>query len=129
VQASWRGDRLYDTEETKRVVTRWVDFYKNNRAILDSDIVHLRRPDGRDWDGILHVNPRLQTRGLAMLYNPLDEQITREIKLPLYYTGLTKTASVSREDAPRKLYDLDREFNVKVTVEIPAQGRTWLRIS
>ena len=128
VQASWRGDRLYDTEETKHAVIRWVDFYKNNRAILDSDIVHLRRPDGRDWDGILHVNPRLQSRGLAMLYNPLNEQITREIKIPLYYTGLTKTANVSQEDASWKLYNLDRDFNITITVTIPAQGRTWLCI-
>ncbi len=65
VQAAWRGERLYDTGETRRVVRRWVYFYKENRAILESDIIHLRRPDGRDWDGILHVNPALKTRGLG----------------------------------------------------------------
>jgi hypothetical protein len=34
----------------------WVDFYKRYRGILDSDIVHVRRPDGRDLDVMLHVN-------------------------------------------------------------------------
>ena len=54
-----------DDDETKAVVKRWVDFYKQHRAILDSDIIHLRRADARDWDGWLHVNPQLSERGLA----------------------------------------------------------------
>src|SRR5579884_498568 len=55
VMAAYRGPRLYDTEATRAVVKRWVDFYKRYRAILDSDIVHVRRPDGRGIDCILHV--------------------------------------------------------------------------
>ena len=70
VQACYRGPRLYDSEETKAVVKRWVDFYKQHRAILNSDIIHLRRPDGRDWDGWLHVNPALAERGLAVVLQP-----------------------------------------------------------
>ena len=31
-----------------------------------------------------------------MLYNPLKRKITRTIQLPLYYTGLTQTATLSR---------------------------------
>jgi len=48
VQSCYRGPRLYDTPETKAVVKKWVDFYKQHRPILDSDFLHLRRPDGRD---------------------------------------------------------------------------------
>ena len=92
VQACYRGPRLFDTDETKAVVKKWVDFYKAHRAILDSDLIHLRRADGRDWDGWLHVNPALKERGLAMIYNPLNEPIERRIRLPLYYTGLTDRA-------------------------------------
>ena len=39
-------------------------FYKLHREVLDADIVHLRRPDGRDWDGFLHVNPQGTKKGL-----------------------------------------------------------------
>ncbi len=94
VQACYRGPRLFDTDETKAVVKKWVDFYKAHRAILDSDLIHLRRADGRDWDGWLHVNPQLPERGLAMFYNPLNGPIERRIKLPLYYTGLADRALV-----------------------------------
>jgi hypothetical protein len=129
VQACYRGPRLFDTEETKAVVKKWVDFYKQHRAILDSDLIHLRRADGRDWDGWLHVNPQLSERGLAMLYNPLAEPIQRRIRLPLYYTGLTDHALVRHQDGSAEEVQLARDYSAQVTVELPAHGRTWLVIS
>lgn len=128
VQACYRGPRLYDTEETKVLVRNWVDFYRKHRAILDSDIIHVRRPDGRDIDCILHVNPALKTRGLAMIYNPLSHTVTRDLTLPLYYTGLTRTARIRQQDGKPKTYRLDRRLNVTVPVTVPARGRTWLTV-
>lgn len=128
VQATWRGTRLYDTEETRVAVKKWVDFYKEHRAILDSDIIHLRRPDGRDWDGIMHVNPKLETRGMAWIYNPLDQPMIRQIRLPLYYTGLTETARIQQEDEQPRTYQLDRGYGVQVPVHVPALRWTWLLV-
>ena len=128
VQATWRGTRLYDTDETLSMVRRWVEFFKRNRAILNSDIIHLRRADGRDWDGILHVAPRQPTCGLAVLYNPLEQPITRTVHLPLYYTGLSHIASIQEQEQPPRSCELDRQYRVAITVTIPAGGRTWLTI-
>jgi hypothetical protein len=128
VQACYRGPRLYDTEATRAVVRKWVAFYKAHRAILDSDVVHLRRPDGRDWDGLLHVNPGLATRGLAMIHNPLDVEIEREIRLPLEYTGLTEAALVRGEDGAARRVALERDHGITTRVKVPARGRTWLTI-
>ena len=126
VQACYRGPRLYDTPETEAVVRKWVTFYKTHRAILDSDIIHLRRADGRDWDGWLHVNPRLPECGLAVFYNPLPQPIEREIRLPLYYTGLTGRAIVRREGGGSEEIALKRDYSANVIVKIPARGRTWM---
>ena len=98
IQCCYRGSRLYDTEATKAVVKKWVDFYKKYRPILDSDIIHVRRPDARDIDCMLHVNPRLKQKGLAMVFNPLDRPVKNTLKLPLYYTGLGDTAMIRREE-------------------------------
>jgi hypothetical protein len=57
VQACYRGPRLYDTDATKEVVISSINWYKKHRDILNADIIHLRRADGRDWDGIMHVAP------------------------------------------------------------------------
>jgi hypothetical protein len=128
VQACYRGPRLYDTPGTEAMVKGVVAWYKKYRKILNSDIIHLRRADGRDWDGIMHVNPQSKIKGLVMLYNPLEEAITRTIELPLYYTGLTTVAHISIENGISKEYKLSRVYSVEVTVRIPAQGYIWLTI-
>jgi len=122
VQACYRGPRLYDTDETRDLVIQKIAYYKKFRDILNADIIHLRRPDGRDWDGILHVDPKLEIKGYALLYNPTGEAVERTISLPLYYTGLTKTANIQiGEDETQKL-ELSRDYKVKVKVSIPAHG-------
>lgn len=125
VQACYRGPRLYDSEETKSVVVEIIDWYKKYRNILNSDIIHLRKPDARDWDGIMHVSTTEKEKALALFFNPLDEEITRVIKLPLYYTGLTKTAQVREQEGKTKKYTLNRDYTIDLTVTIPAKGYTW----
>ncbi len=128
VQACYRGPRLYDTDQTKAIVKKWVEFYKKYRAILDSDIIHVRRADGRDIDCILHVNPELKHKGLAMVYNPLSRKVEKKLKLPLYYTGLTKTARIREREGRSRKYELDRGYNVAVSVIVEARGVTWFVI-
>ena len=129
VQAAWRGERLYDTEETKAVVRKWVSFYKAHRAILNSDVIHLRRPDGRNWDGLLHVNPGLEVCGLAMLYNPTTNEISRSLNIPLYYTGLTERAVVTTGSNPPARVELTRDYKASIEVRIPARGQLAVMFS
>lgn len=128
VQACYRGPRLYDTESTRQVVANTINWYKKYREILNADIVQLRRADGRDWDGLLHVNPSLKEKGFVMLYNPTKEKITRTIKLPLYYTGLTSSATVKAKDGTVKKYTLNRDYTVDLTFSIEADTYTWFVI-
>ena len=127
-QACYRGPRLYDSEETKALLLKWVGFYKRHRALLESDVIHLRRADGRDLDGVLHVNPDLPEKGLAVFYNPTEKEIEREWDLPLYYTGLTETARISEGDGPARVYELDRRYQARLTVKVKPQGFAWFII-
>ncbi|MCW3116626.1 MAG: alpha-galactosidase [Chitinophagaceae bacterium] len=128
VQACYRGPRLYDTDKTQQTVTNVVNWYKKYREILNADIIHLRRADGRDWDGIMHVNPQLKTKALVMLYNPLKEKITRTIKLPLYYTGLTNMAMVREKETAAKKYTVNRDYEIQLNFTIEAESYTWFVI-
>jgi len=125
VIACYRGPRLYDTEETKTVVKRWVDFYKKHREVLDGDIIHLRRADGRDLDYLLHVNPGGREKGLLMVYNPLATEVTKTLRFSLYYTGLSSTASLRERDGDPVTLTLDRDYNIELPVRVPAHGVTW----
>jgi hypothetical protein len=128
IQACYRGPRLYDTETTKAMVTKTIDWYKKYRTILNSDIIPLRRADGRDWDGWMHVNPQLKEKGLMMLFNPTQQAITRTISLPLYYTGLSKTATLKDAKGISKTYNLKRDYTIDFTLTIPADGYSWYLI-
>ena len=125
VQACYRGPRLYDTDTTRRVVAEVINWYKKYRAILNSDIIHLRRADGRDWDGLLHVNPRLKEKGLLILYNPTKKIISQTIRVPLYYTGLTKTASIREKKGVAGTYVLNRNYEVKLNVRLEPDSYSW----
>ncbi|MFT7435977.1 MAG: hypothetical protein ACI8UX_001776 [Psychromonas sp.] len=128
IQACYRGPRLYDTEATKKVVKETIDWYKTYREILNSDIIHLRRADGRDWDGIMHVNPQLPQKGLVMLYNPLPEALERNLNIPLYYTGLINNAHVKLNGQKATFHRLNRDYSIDYKVTIPANGYVWLLI-
>lgn len=128
VQACYRGPRLYDTDATKQTVTNVINWYKKYRDILNSDIIHLRRADGRDWDGILHVNPGLKIKGMVMLYNPLKEKITRTIKVPLYYTGLTGNATIAEKEGKKIVKQLNRKYEIELNISMQPESYTWYTI-
>jgi len=125
VQACYRGPRLYDTDITKKVVVDQISHYKKYRDLLNSDIIHLKRPDGRSWDGFMHVNPQLKNKALVMLFNPTARIINEKVKLPLYYTGLSDEVTIIEKEEFTKKQHLNRNFEAEIEIKIPAKGYTW----
>ena len=123
-----RGHRLYDGPQSQAMLKKWMDWYRRYRTIIQGDIIHLRRPDGRDLDYTLHVNPANKEKGMLLVFNPLNEIAKRELTVPLYYTGLTDTARIREQEGSAKKFKLDREYNVRVPVTIPANGYSWFVI-
>jgi len=128
VQACYRGPRLYDTESTRLVVAKTIDWYKKYRNILNADIVQLRRADGRDWDGWMHVSPFTGQKGFMMLFNPTKDVMTKTIKLPLYYTGLTQKVKITDPNGLSKQYNLSRDYSIDFTFAIPPDTYKWFVI-
>lgn len=124
VQACYRGPQLYDAPQTKALVKKWVDFYKKHRQVLDADIIHIRRPDGRDYDAILHVNPHGEEKGLLMVYNPLNEPIIRDLEIDLYYTGLKNEIMMSEKDNAFLKKQLQGS-RLSIQVKLPAKSQSW----
>ena len=128
VQACYRGPRLYDGDETRSMVAKWVGWFKQYRDILESDVIHGRRADARDIDWLLHVNPRLPQKGMLVVFNPLDAPASRTLHVSLYYTGLTESARI-REGADAAVeYTLDRDYCIDLPVCVEPQGFAWFVI-
>ncbi len=125
VQACYRGPRLYDTDQTKQMVKNTVDWYKQHREVLEGDIIHLRRPDGRDIDYWLNVNPGGKEKGMLMIFNPLKEKAAKSIRVNLYYTGLTDTAKVIDASGTMKTLKLNRDYSIDLDIDVMPESSTW----
>jgi hypothetical protein len=125
VQAHYRGPRLFDTDRTRQMVRDAVTWYREYRDILESDVIHGRRADGQDVDWMLHANPRLERCGLLCVYNPLEEEAMRDLRVDLYYTGLTDRAEVRPADGDPQIVALDRQSRATLRVTVPAGGMSW----
>jgi hypothetical protein len=125
VQAAYRGTRLYDAPETLEMVKKWISFYKQHREILDADIIHIKRADGRDPDAILHVNPPGREKGLLMIYNPLDHTVNQIMKINVYYTGLRRFVSVSENDGPFMKFPVNRNYEINIPVSVESNSQSW----
>jgi len=113
VAACYRGFRLYDAPAAQAVVAKWVGIYKAFRDIITSDIVHIRRPDGQQLDAFMHANAFLPVhKGFALVFNPTTAPLNQSIAFPLYYTGLTDTATFSREGAAPTVFSIARDYTV-----------------
>jgi len=128
VQACYRGPRLYDTDSTLSLVRRVIGWYKKYRTILNADIIHLRRADGRDWDGFLHVDPRGKEKGMLMVFNPLREPIERTIDVPLYYAGMSGIASVSEGEGIARTMKLSDRGVLKLKIRLEPESYGWFVI-
>lgn len=125
VQACYRGPRLYDTDKTKALVIKTINWYKKYRDILNADMIQLRRADGRDWDGWLHVSTSTKQKGMLMLFNPTKKSITRTIKVPLYYTGLTNQVTFIESGTTSKSYSINRDYSVDLVVTMSPESYKW----
>jgi hypothetical protein len=125
VQACYRGPRLYDTDETRELVAGRVAWFRRYRDILEADVLHGRRADGRDVDWMLHVHPGLEERGMLVAFNPLPLAVERELGVDLYYTGLVGRAAIAVEDRTPETVELDGRGRASVRLRIPARSFTW----
>jgi len=125
IQACYRGPRLYDTDQTRDLVKSKVAWFKAHREILESDLIHGRRADARDIDWMLHVNPLAKEKGMLVVFNPLDKPVTRNLKVNLYYTGLTDKASVHDGNEKLTTLPIARDYTIEIPVEVPANGMSW----
>ncbi len=123
VQACYRGPRLFDTEQTKEMVKGMVDWYKAHRDVLEGDLIHLRRADGKDLDYWLMVNPESEEKGALVVFNPTEREITKTIHVPLYYTGLSRETEVFYDHGKITAYQLDRSYSINL--EVTVSGKGW----
>lgn len=93
----FRGRKLFDSDESRIMIKKWVNFYRKYQKVINGNTIHFLPPvidpskpsRTTDIDAIFNVVNKGETRGILGLFNQTDKTITKEIRLPLFYTGLT----------------------------------------
>ena len=113
-------------------MTRTVQWFKSNRDILESDLIHTssRRADGTHPDWYFHANPKLKSKGLWIGFNPSNKAVEMDLLLNVYFTGLTDQVRIlpRGNQGNSAVYTLDRHHRVKIPVDLPAHGTEWFLI-
>ena len=93
----YRGPELFDANATQvpQMWTLWTAHYKKYRSILSSDPVHVTRPgqNGGALEATLHVNATSH-EAFVNLFNAAPHAVAKPIRLPVYYAGLARGATV-----------------------------------
>lgn len=62
---------------------------------------------------------------MLVVWNPLDRAISKTLRVNLYYTGLTDTASIRADEGATRRYSIPRDYHVDIPVTVPANGMAW----
>ena len=129
-QACWRGPRLFDGDVTRDLVKQQVEWFKQYRTILESDVIHSssRRADGRDLDWVLHASALSDPVGMLVVFNPTSKRVQKVLPLNLYYTGLVTQAVAMDQDGNAYALQLDARARSAIAVDVPPGESRWFAI-
>ena len=96
---------------------------------MHADLIHLKRPDGNGIDAVLHVEPdaaKCKERAMLVVFNQSpSNHVNTTLRVPLYYSGLDATASVSREGGPATTMELARDWSLELAVTMGPNSVAW----
>ncbi|MEG2413637.1 MAG: hypothetical protein RSB61_03205 [Clostridia bacterium] len=122
VMPTLRGKKVYDSEQGKNILAKWIGIYKKYRTVINGITVHFLPPqiDKNNYtrttalDAILNLYPQGEVRGFLTIFNQTDRDITQTLNVPLYYSGLTALDSppppvenTKNSDVPYPLYGVE----------------------
>jgi hypothetical protein len=123
VAVTLRGYELFDNDATMAIVKKWVQFFKKHREVLTTpNLVHIRAPDNRNVDAILHTNPAPYTsdeRGLLIVFNPnRQSNVTETLRFSTYYTGIRDKVKIVPNDNTKETISQSLDYGVWLTLEV-----------
>ncbi len=62
---------------------------------------------------------------MLCVYNPLNHNVAKTLRLDLYYTGLTDEATITNNEVRSERLKLARDYTISIPVEVPANEMTW----
>lgn len=131
---SFQYGALYLNAASQALWVKWSGWLQQYRSILAADIIHIRKPDGRSWDAMMHADPTAgegEPKGFALFFNPTNRTIAIDFGLSVYYCGFVPGASVSMQwmNGTTLSVQQDPFFNLPVSIVLGPRGYDWVALS
>jgi len=123
---------LWQNPASQALVQGWAALMAKYRGLFNADVVHVRKPTGRSWDAVMHVDPRAPPgapRALALLWNPLrTAALNVTAPLSVYYCGFPAGATVTAtwRDGAVQALPQGPSFTVPIARTLPPQSYDWV---
>ena len=131
----FQGGALWQNDASKALVSAWMATFNRFRDVLNGDIIHVKKPNGRSWDAMMHVLPSAapgSVRAFALFFNPSTTQdIVLSTQLSVYYAGFSAASVVNVEwsDGSTESLPQDIFFSIALRKRIEAKGFAWAALS
>jgi hypothetical protein len=131
---SFQYGALYQNSASQALWVKWMGWLQQYRSILASDIIHIRKPDGRSWDAMMHVDPTSKDgdpKGFALFFNPTNSTIAVNFGLSVYYCGFEPGTSVNMLWMNGTSANIQQEafFTLPVASVLKPRGYDWVVLS
>jgi hypothetical protein len=131
---SFQGGALYQNTASQALWTKWMGWLAQYRSILAADLVHVRKPSGRSWDSMMHVDATAvpgEPRGFAIFFNPTNATVAVSTTLSVYYCGFAPTAVVTATFANGTIAALPQDglFGLPLSFQLPQRGYDWVALA
>lgn len=131
---SFQNGALYLNAASQALWVKWMGWLEQYRSILAADIVHVRKPTGRAWDAMMHVDATAapgQPRGFAVFFNPTNASAAVVTTLPVYYCGFAPAAAIAATFSNGSTAQLPQDgfFGLPLTFTLAPRGYEWVALA
>lgn len=131
---TFQNGALYQNNASQALWIKWMGWLEKYRSILAADLVHVKKPTGRSWDAMMHVDPTASQgspRAFAVFFNPSAATVQVSTTLSVYYCGLAPSAPVTATFMNGTVATLAQDgfFGLPLTFTLQARGFDWVALA
>ena len=128
---TFQNGALYQNNASQALWVKWMGWLERYRSILAADIVHVRKPTGRSWDALMHVDPTAplgSPRAFAIFFNPTNTTLNFSTTLSVYYCGFTASApvSVTFMNGTESVLAQNGFFGLSLALQLQPRSYDWI---
>jgi hypothetical protein len=133
---NFQGGPLWLNPASRAIAVGWGATFNAYRRVLNGDVIHVRKPTGRSWDAVMHVDPDAPAgapRAFLLLFNPTRAAlaVNTTTAVSAYYAGASPgdVLKATWKDGTVTALTVAADYTLPVARSLPALGYDWVALA